>query len=192
MATIREIREAVDTARRAGAREIVLLKCISSYPAQPKDMNLRSIPDMIERFGCPVGLSDHSMGYDAAITAVSLGARVVEKHFILSKKTKTPDSFFSITPSELSELVRHVRTAEEMLGKVFYGLSKEEQKNRTFRRSLFAVKDIRPGEKLTHENVRSIRPAHGLSPKYLRAIIGKKAKVAIEYGTPLRKSFIGS
>lgn len=191
MATVAEIKEAVDAARRAGAREIVLLKCVSSYPAEPKDMNLRSIPDMKKRFGCPVGLSDHSMGYDAAVAAVCLGAQVVEKHFILDKKINTPDSFFSIDPSELSELVRHVRTAEDMLGKVFYGLSEQEKGNRTFRRSLFAVKDIRKGELLTEDNVRSIRPADGLSPKYLGKILGKKAKTAIVHGTPLKKSLIG-
>lgn len=191
MATVSEIREAVTSARKAGAGEIVLLKCVSSYPAQPGDMNLRSIPDMKKRFGCAVGLSDHSMGHDAAVAAVSLGAQVVEKHFILSKKIKTPDSFFSITPSELNGLVRHVRTTQDMLGKVFYGLSPEEKKNRTFRRSLFAVKDIRAGEKLTRENVRSIRPAHGLSPKYLKQILGKKAKTAIAYGTPLKNALIG-
>lgn len=190
MATVAEIREAVASARKAGAGEIVLLKCVSSYPAQPGDMNLRSIPDMKKRFGCAVGLSDHSMGHDAAVAAVSLGAQVVEKHFMLSKKTKTPDSFFSITPSELSDLVLHVRTSEAMLGKVFYGLSEEEKKNRSFRRSLFAVRDIREGEKLTHENVRSIRPAHGLSPKYLKQILGKKAKTAIAYGTPLNNALI--
>lgn len=192
MATVAEIKEAVTCARKAGAGEIVLLKCVSSYPAQPQDMNLRSIPDMKKRFGCAVGLSDHSMGHDAALVAVSLGAQIVEKHFILSKKIRTPDSFFSITPSELTELVRHVRTSEAMLGKVFYGLSPEEKKNRTFRRSLFAVKDICQGEKLTRENVRSIRPAHGLSPKYLKTIIGKRAKAAIEYGTPIKRAYIGS
>ena len=120
-----------------------------------------------------------------------MGAQVVEKHFILSKKIKTPDSFFSIDPSELSDLVRHVRTTEEMLGKVFYGLSDEEKKNRMFRRSLFAVKDIHKGEMLTEENVRSIRPAHGLSPKYLGEVLGKKAKAAIVRGTPLTKSVVG-
>lgn len=191
MATVAEIKEAVNTARKAGASEIVLLRCVSSYPAQPKDMNLRTIPDLKKRFKCAVGLSDHSMGPNAAIAAVCVGATVVEKHFILSKKTKTPDSFFSIDPEELKDLIRQVRLTEEMLGKVSYGLSTEEIKNRTFRRSLFAVKDIAKGEVLTEDNVRSIRPAHGLSPRHFKAILGKKAKAAIVYGTPLTKTLIG-
>jgi pseudaminic acid synthase len=190
MATIPEIEDAVKTAKSAGASEIVLLRCVSSYPAQPKDMNLRIIADLKKRFNCAVGLSDHSMGPNAATAAVCMGASVIEKHFILSKELQTPDSFFSIDPAELKDLVRQVRLTEEMLGDVSYGLSPEEQNNRKFRRSLFAVKDIAKGELLTHENVRSIRPADGLSPKYLTEIIGRKAKTAIVYGTPLKKSLI--
>lgn len=190
MATVSEIKDAVRTAQKAGAREVVLLKCVSSYPADPKDMNLKTIPDLKKRFGCTVGLSDHSLGQTAAIAAVCMGAQVVEKHFILSKKVKTPDSFFSIDPAELKDLVNQIRTTEEMLGKVFYGLSAQEKENRIFRRSLFAVKDIGKGETLTEENVRSIRPAHGLSPKYLKDVLGKKAKTMIVYGTPLKKSLV--
>jgi pseudaminic acid synthase len=190
MATISEIKDAVKTAEKAGAGEIVLLKCVSSYPAEPGDMNLKTIPDLKKRFGCTVGLSDHSLGPTAAIAAVCMGARVVEKHFILSKKIKTPDSFFSIDPAELKDLVSQVRTTEQMLGKVFYGLSAQEKDNRIFRRSLFAVKDINKGETLTEENVRSIRPAHGLSPKYFKDVLGKKAKADICYGSPLKMSDI--
>ena len=190
MATVSEIEAAVRTASRAGASEIVLLRCVSSYPALPKDMNLRTIPDLKKRFGCAVGLSDHSMGPNAATAAVSLGASVIEKHFILSKKIKTPDSFFSIDPSELKDLVRQIRVTEDMLGNSSYGLSAEEKNNRMFRRSLFAVKDISKGEVLTKDNVRSIRPANGLSPKYSKDVLGKKAKSAIVYGTPLKKSLI--
>lgn len=191
MATVAEIKEAVQTAKKAGAPEVVILKCVSSYPAEPKDMNLKTIPDLKKRFGCAVGLSDHSMGPNAAVAAVCMGAQVVEKHFILSKKIKTPDSFFSIDPAELKDLVRQVRITEEMLGQVFYGLSSQEKSNRVFRRSLFAVKDIQKGDVLTSENVRSIRPAHGLSPKYLGDVLGKKATTAIVFGTPLKKSFVG-
>ncbi|MBL8013213.1 MAG: pseudaminic acid synthase [Candidatus Omnitrophica bacterium] len=190
MATVSEIEEAVTTAKRAGASEVVLLRCVSSYPAQPKDMNLRTILDLKKRFKCTVGLSDHSMGATAAIAAVSLGAQVVEKHFILDKKTETPDSFFSINPKDLADLVEQVRITEEMMGGASYELSVEEKKNRMFRRSLFAVKDIAKGEELTPENVRSIRPANGLSPKYLTGILGRKAKISISYGTPLKQSFI--
>lgn len=191
MATIDEIDEAVATAKKAGASEVVLLRCVSSYPAEPKDMNLRTIPDLKRRFQCAVGLSDHSMGANAAVAAVCMGACIIEKHFILSKRIKTPDSFFSIDPPEFKDLVNQVRTTQEMLGEVSYALSPEETNNRTFRRSLFAVKDIAKGDVLTEDNVRSIRPAHGLSPKYFQGILGKKAKTTIQYGTPLKKTLIG-
>lgn len=187
MATFSEIKEAVDTARKAGAQDITLLKCVSSYPAIPEEMNLRTIPDMKKRFGCPVGLSDHTLGTGVSLASVCLGARIIEKHFTLSRSIKTVDSFFSIEPKELKELVKNVRIAEEALGKVSYGLTKEERKNRIFRRSLFAVKDIRKGEAFTQDNIRSIRPSNGLAPKYLIALIGKKAKKYIKIGTPLRR-----
>ncbi len=185
MAEIAEIREAVDTAREAGAKEIVLLKCVSSYPANPEEMNLRTIPHMQELFGCPVGISDHSLGIGASICAVALGANVVEKHFTLSREIKTPDSFFSIEPEELKELVTNIRIAEKALGKVYYGLTEEENKSKVFRRSLFAVEDIKKGEVFSQKNIRSIRPADGLEPKWLSAILGRKAKVNIKSGTPL-------
>lgn len=185
MADIAEIQEAVDTAREAGAKEIILLKCVSSYPAKPEEMNLRTIPHMQELFGCPVGISDHSLGIGTSICAVALGASVVEKHFTLSRKIKTPDSFFSIEPEELKQLVENVRIAEKALGKVYYGLTKEESKSKVFRRSLFAVKDIKKREVFSQENVKSIRPANGLEPKYINAVLGRKAKVNIKSGTPL-------
>jgi len=185
MADIDEIQEAVTTARKAGAKEIVLLKCVSSYPARPEEMNLRTIPHMQELFGCPVGLSDHSLGIGASVCAVALGANVIEKHFTLSRKLKTPDSFFSVEPEELKELVTNIRIAEKALGKVYYGLTKEESKSKVFRRSLFAVKDIKKGEVFSQKNIKSIRPANGLEPKWLSAILGRKAKVNIKSGTPL-------
>ena len=185
MADICEIQDAVDTARKGGAKEIILLKCVSSYPAKPQEMNLKTIPDMMKRFGCPVGLSDHSLGIGVSVAAVALGASVIEKHFTLSRKYKTPDSFFSIEPKELRNLVRDIRTVEEALGKVHYGVTEGEIESRTFRRSLFVVKDIKAGQKFSEDNVRTIRPGYGLKPKYLKNIMGKTAKRDIKKGTPL-------
>ncbi len=192
MADIDEIQEAVDTARGAGAGEITLLKCVSSYPTKPDEMNLKTIPHMKERFGCSVGLSDHSLGFGASICAVTLGASVVEKHFTLSREIQTPDSFFSIEPLELKELVENVRIAEKTLGKVHYGLTEGEQECEVIRRSLFAVENIKRGESFTEENVKSIRPAYGLKPKYIATILGKKAKQDIKKGTPLSWDLIES
>ena len=185
MAAIKEIEEALAAARRGGAKDIILLKCVSSYPANPKEMNLRTIPDMERRFHCPVGLSDHTLGAGTAVAAVSLGAVMIEKHFILSRTINAPDGFFSIEPGELKGLVKDIRTAENSLGKVRYGLTREEKESVVFRRSLFVVKDIKDGEFLTEDNVRSIRPARGLKPKYLKRVIGKKARKDIPRGTPL-------
>lgn len=190
MATLSEIREAVNAGKKAGAKRLILLKCVSSYPAKPKDMNLKTIPHMKKMFNCPIGLSDHTLGTGAAIGAVSLGAKVIEKHFTLSRKTRTPDSFFSIEPQELKGLVNNIRDVEKALGKVHYGLTGEEEANRVFRRSLFAVKDIKKGELLTGENVRSVRPGYGLAPKYLKSILGKKTKKKISKGNPLRLDLV--
>jgi sialic acid synthase SpsE len=186
MASIPEIEEAVDTAKKAGAKDIILLKCASNYPARPEDMNLKTIPHMKEKFDCPIGLSDHSLGKEVSIAAVALGAAVIEKHFTLSRKVKTPDSFFSIEPQELKELVENIRIVEKALGKVHYGLTEEEKKSRASnRRSLFVVKDISKGEIFSEENLRSIRPANGLNPKYITEVLGKAAKKNIKKGTPL-------
>jgi len=192
MATTSEIEEAVNAARGAGAKEIILLKCVSSYPARPEDMNLRTIPHMKQLFGCPVGLSDHSLGIGASVCAVALGASVVEKHFTLSREIQTPDSFFSIEPRELKELVENIRIAEKALGKVCYEPTEDEKKNRIFRRSLFVVKDIKKGQIFSSENVKSIRPSDGLKPKYIAAVLGKKAKRDIKKGTPLSWDLIVS
>jgi len=190
MATLKEIREAVATAKKAGCKDVTLLKCVSSYPAKPEEMNLGTIPDMKKRFHCPVGLSDHTLGIGVAIAGVVLGAQLVEKHFTLSRKIKTPDSFFSIEPQELKELVNNIREVEQAIGEVHYGLTKEERKSKIFRRSLFAVKDIRKGEIFTEENLKSIRPSNGLKPKYLKTILGKKAKRDISRGNPLKYSLV--
>ncbi len=190
MAKVSEIQEAVNTARKSGAKDIILLKCVSSYPAKPEEMNLKTIPHMRNLFGYPVGLSDHTMGIGISIAAVSLGAVIIEKHFILSRKLKTPDSFFSTEPQEMKELVRNIRIVEEAKGKVAYGLAEDEKKNRAFRRSLFVVRDIKQGEIFTEENIRSIRPGYGLPPKYLNSVLGRSAKRNTAKGTPLTFSLI--
>lgn len=185
MATMSEIKEAVGTARSAGVKDIILLKCVSGYPAEPEDMNLITIPNMKKVFNCPVGLSDHTLGIGISIAAVTLGAIMIEKHFTLSREYETPDSFFSIEPQELKDLVWNIRTVERGVGEVYYGLTEKEKKNKIFRRSLIVVKDIKKGEFFTEENIRSIRPGYGLPPKHLKDILGKKAKKDMKRGTPL-------
>jgi len=191
MATLSEIREAVETARGAGAKEVILLKCVSSYPARTEEMNLKTIPHMRELFRLPVGISDHTLGIGVSIAAVSLGAMMVEKHFTLSREVKSPDSFFSLEPREFKELASNIRIVEKAVGHVHYGPTKGEKEGKVFRRSLFAVRDIRKGEILSEENVRSIRPGFGLLPKYLEDVLGKRAKKPIRKGTPLRWNMFG-
>ncbi|MFA6292781.1 MAG: pseudaminic acid synthase [Victivallales bacterium] len=185
MATLQEIREAVRAVKSEGNSQIALLKCTSEYPADPNDMNLRTIPDMRKRFGTVVGLSDHTLGIASSVAAVSLGACIIEKHLTLSRKEPGPDSSFSLEPQELGELVKEIRTVEAALGKINYSFSAKEKATRVFRRSLFAVKDIKKDEFLTPENIRSIRPGYGLAPKYYDKVIGKTAKNDIKFGTPL-------
>jgi pseudaminic acid synthase len=186
MATFREIEEAIDTAKKAGAQDIALLKCVSDYPAKYEDMNLKTIPDMISKFKVSVGLSDHTSGIASSIAAVCLGAKIVEKHFTISRRIQTPDSFFSIEPKELKELVDSIRIVEKSLGRVYYGPTYTEKRNRMFRRSLYIVKDIKKGEKFNSNNVQSIRPGYGLKPSYLRSILGKKSKINQKKGTALK------
>jgi pseudaminic acid synthase len=190
MGDISEIQDAVDTARQAEAESVTLLKCVSSYPAKAEEMNLRTIQDMKKRFNCPVGLSDHSIGIAVSICGVSLGADVIEKHFTLSREDNTPDSFFSINPTELKALVDNIRIAEKAVGKVHYGLTTEEEKNKVFRRSLFVVEDIKAGQEFSEENLRSIRPGYGMEPKFINEIIGKKAACDIECATPLHRDMV--
>ena len=191
MATLGEIEEAVQAARRAGATQIALLKCTSAYPAPPEEMNLRTIPHLSEAFGVPVGLSDHTLGIAVPVAAVALGACIVEKHFTLSRDIPGPDSAFSLEPQEFKAMVEAIRTAEKALGEVHYGVSEREAQSRIFRRSLFVVRDMRAGEVFTDENVRSIRPGYGLPPKYLPEILGRRAVKDIEKGTPLNWRLIG-
>ncbi len=191
MGTEEEIAEALETARKGGAPEVVLLKCCSAYPTDYRTLHLRTIPDMKEKFGVPVGLSDHSEGTIAASLAVSLGAQVVEKHLCLSPQDKTVDSAFSLSAKEFRELVQDIRRTEEALGKVSYGPSPEEAESLRLRRSLYAVKDIRKGELFTAENIRSIRPAGGLHTRYYEELIaGKRAASDIACGTPLSEEMV--
>ena len=190
MATIEEISEAIQAARGAGASQVALLKCTSAYPAQPAEMNLNTIPDMAKKFGVPVGLSDHTLGIAVPVAAVTLGACIIEKHLTLSRGIPGPDSAFSLEPQEFRAMVDAVRTAEEALGQISYGASEEESKSRVFRRSLFAVRNIKAGEVLTAENVRSIRPGYGLHPRCLKEILGARATQDIERGTPLTREMV--
>ncbi len=185
MATIEEIEEAVDTAREGGCGQICLLKCTSAYPASPEMMNLRAIPDLAERFQVEVGLSDHTLDIEVPLTAVALGARVIEKHFTLDRSAGGPDSGFSLEPEEFREMVERVRLVEQALGSVTYGPGEGEEASRIFRRSLFVVADMAAGESFTGENVRSIRPGIGLHTRHLDEIIGREASVDISRGTPL-------
>ncbi len=185
MATLAEVDEAVQTLRRAGCQQLCLLKCTSSYPADPKEINLRTIPHLSEAFRVPVGLSDHTVGIAVPVAAVSLGACVIEKHFTLSRSDGGPDSAFSLEPHEFEALVKAVRVAEDALGEVRYGVTEEEKKSRVFRRSLFAADSIKSGEAFTADNLRSVRPGHGLHPRFMDAIIGRRARQDIEFGTPL-------
>lgn len=185
MGTLEEIEEAVQAIYGQGNHDLALMKCSSAYPAKREQMNLRTIRDMQERFHVPVGLSDHSMGSFSATTAVALGASIIEKHFCLSRTIKNPDCTFSMEPHEFKQMVEEIREVEKALGKVTYGVSKQEEYNTRFRRSLFVVKDIAKGEELTTENIRSIRPSNGLKPKYMKDVLGKKANKPLAKGTPL-------
>jgi N-acetylneuraminate synthase len=185
MATVEEIEEALGTARQAGATQIALLKCTSSYPAPDEEMNLRTIPEISRRFGVPAGLSDHTMGIAAPVAAVALGACIIEKHLTLSRSDPGPDSTFSLEPQEFKAMVDAVRVAEKALGEVQFGCSAKEAASRAFRRSLFVVEDVKSGQRFTSENVRSIRPGQGLHTRYFTEIIGRTATRNIERGTPL-------
>jgi pseudaminic acid synthase len=187
IATLDEIRDAVEICKSSGNNDITLLKCTSSYPAPLEEANLLTIPDMKKKFGTRVGLSDHTMGNITALGAVALGSEVIEKHFILDRDLGGPDAPFSMEPDELARMVEQIRMIEKTLGTVSYEFSEKMRTNRKFARSLFAVKDIRKGDAFTEDNVRAIRPGDGISPKYLKNILGKQAKKEILRGTPLSK-----
>jgi len=185
MATLAEIEEAVQTLRLAGCAELALLKCNSGYPAPPEEMNLRTIPHMSEAFGVPVGLSDHTLGIAVPVAAVALGACIIEKHFTLSRADGGPDSAFSLEPPEFKTMVDAIRVVEKALGVVSYEPTEREAASRVLRRSLFAVEDVKAGEAFTGKNVRSIRPSHGLAPRHLPEVLGRRAARDIARGTPL-------
>jgi len=185
MATWEELKLAVETLRKAGAKNIAVLHCISSYPAKPEEMNLLTIPDIEKKLGVVAGLSDHSLGYLATVEAVALGAKVIEKHLTISRAEGGPDATFSLEPDEFKELVEKIRQAESALGQSLDGPGLAEEGFVKYRKSLFVVKDIKAGEKFTPENIRSIRPGMGLAPKHYEEILGKIAAKDLERGTPL-------
>lgn len=191
MATLAEIDEAVEAVKKRGNRNFALLRCASAYPAITDEMNLRTMQNMGDTFGVPYGLSDHSMGSVGAVTAVALGASIIEKHFCLDRTIENPDSTFSMNPMEFKQMVHDIRQAEKAIGSVKYGPSEQEKSSQIFRRSIFCVKNIKRGEKLTSENVRIIRPGYGISPKYYNDILGQTALIDIERGTPLKMEMIG-
>jgi pseudaminic acid synthase len=185
IATLEDIQEALDACRRVNNNQITLLKCTSAYPAALEEMNLLTIPDMIERFSVTVGLSDHTMSLSAPIAAVALGARVIEKHFILERNMGGADSEFSLEPHEFRAMVDAVRDTEKLMGKVTYDLSPKSLKSREFSRSLFISEEVKSGDIITPKNVRSVRPGFGLAPKHLKEILGKTFKADYVKGTPM-------
>lgn len=190
MASIEEIEEAVNACRKYGNNQIILLKCCSQYPANYADMNLAVIADMQKRFQLPIGLSDHSMGSLASVVAVTLGAKVIEKHVCLNKVIKSADRGFSMEMKEYGNLVKDVQNTLKTLGQATYELTGNEKNGLNGRRSLFAVMDIREGEIFTKDNIRSIRPNNGLKPKHLQELLGKQAKQSYEYGDPISETEI--
>jgi len=190
MASLAEIDEAILLLKENGSSEIALLKCTSAYPATVEEMNLQTIVNLGNTFNLPVGLSDHSLGTTAPIVAVTLGATIIEKHLILDRSQGGPDSAFSMEPEEFLTMVLAIRQAKESIGEVSYQLTAQEKASRMFRRSLFVVRDIRQGEPFTDANIRSIRPGHGLAPKFYEVVLGKNAAKDIARGTPLDWSLI--
>jgi pseudaminic acid synthase len=190
MATVEEIAEAVQTARQSGAMQIALLKCTSAYPAPPDEMNLQTIPELSRRFEVPAGLSDHTLGIAVPVAAVALGACIIEKHITLSRAEPGPDSAFSLEPDEFKATVDAIRVAEKALGDVHFGFSTHEESSRIFRRSLFVVEGMKRGNIFTPQNVRAIRPGHGLHTRHLQEILGRRAACDIERGTPLNWNMV--
>ncbi|WP_271910681.1 pseudaminic acid synthase [Vreelandella alkaliphila] len=192
MANVEEISEAIEAAREGGCKELAVLHCVSGYPAPASDYNLRTIPDMIARHGLVTGLSDHTLDNTTAITSVALGASIIEKHFTLNRNGGGPDDSFSLEPRELADLCRDTKTAWQALGNVDYGRKSSEQGNVQFRRSLYFVKDLKSGDVITADSVRSVRPGYGLPPKMLKDIIGKTVVMDVEANTPVREVVLGS
>ena len=192
MATLSEISEAVDAIKSEGNNDFALLRCASAYPAITDDMNLATMQNMAETFNCPVGLSDHSMGSIGAVTAVALGGSIIEKHFCIDRKIENPDSSFSMTKEEFSNMVKDIRQSEKAIGKIKYGPTNQESSNLAFRKSIFVIKDIKKGEKITEDNISIIRPSFGLKPKYYEQVLGMTALKDIKRGMPLNIGDIGN
>lgn len=185
IAEIQDIELAIETCKKAGNNDITILKCTSAYPADPSDANLLTIPDIKTRFGVKAGLSDHTMGIEGPVVATVLGATVIEKHFILDKSIGGPDAHFSLDEKEFTEMVKAIRIAEKMMGKIDYEMSEKKKKSRQFSRSLFIVKDVKSGDKISNKNVRSIRPGFGLHPKFLNDLLNREFKEDYKKGTPM-------
>ena len=185
MASLEDIQDAVDACKQVGNDNIVMLRCCSEYPADPKDMNLASIPDMKNRFGVHVGFSDHSMGYQADVVAAVLGACVIEKHFCLSHDIKTADSEFSMDPSEYKAMVDAVNNAMAAVGKPCYTPSAKEAKSMVFRRSIFATAEISKGDRFTKDNIKVVRPSNGAKPKYYEELLGRRSDRSYSFGDPI-------
>ena len=190
IATLTDIQEAVNACKRMGNSQIALLKCTSAYPAPLEEVNLKTIPDMAEKFKIVIGLSDHTLGISVPVASVALGAKIIEKHFTLSRSLGGPDAAFSLEPEEFKAMVKAVREVEKALGDVCYELTEKMRKNRQFSRSLFIINNIKAGEVFTEKNVRSIRPGYGLHPRYLKKILGRRATQDIKRGTPLKWSLV--
>lgn len=190
MADAEEIQEAIDAARGAGCKELAILHCVSGYPAPAEDYNLRTLADMSERFNVLTGLSDHTLDNTTAIVSAALGASIIEKHFTLDRSGGGPDDSFSLEPAELAALCRDTKTAKAALGQVDYGRKSSEQGNVKFRRSLYFVKDMKAGDVITEDCIRSVRPGYGLVPKYFKELIGKKVAVDIKINSPVRHELI--
>ena len=191
MATLSEIDDAVRAARGAGARDLILLKCTSEYPATAEDSHVRTIPHLRDLFGVEVGLSDHTPGIGVPVAAVALGATVIEKHFTLDRSAGGVDSAFSLEPAELKALVVETERARRSLGRVAYGPQEGEKPSGQFRRSLYVARDMKPGDAFTPDNLRSIRPGRGLSPKHYEVLLGKRVTRAVPRGTPASWDLIG-
>ncbi len=190
IAGIEDIELALETCRKAGNNDITLLQCTSAYPAAPEDANLITIPDLKQRFNVNVGLSDHTMGIEAPVVAVALGAKVIEKHFILNRSIGGPDAHFSLDEQEFKQMVDAVRLAEKMMGKVDYELTDKKLKSREFSRSLYIAEDVKAGELLTEKNVRSVRPGFGMHTRHYKDVLGKKVSQDLKKGTALNENFI--
>ena len=191
MASQEELDESIDVARKAGCKDLILLKCTSTYPATPENSNLLTIPHLMQRYGCEVGLSDHTLGIGVAVASVALGATVIEKHFTLKRSDGGVDSAFSMEPAEMKELVEETERAWQSLGKAYIGPTEAEKSSITFRRSLYIVKDVKAGDVLTQDNVRAIRPGLGLPPKYLEHVLGMRVVCDVKRGTGLGWQMLG-